>query len=213
MSSHRWKPLVATARAGRIRGAGSEYPAGISTPARPRPATPRPSSVTPGSARRWGSTPTAPTTPSMMRSPGCTACLMTPSRHLLVQRAATNRAQVIKRDDVLACGAKGSRTPDLLHASNKSNAPAWASIASTGLTVHGRARECLQVCGRWCLLGCPLVSDHIQPTHPVSVAQQFQPHQNGRSTAPDTTQPASCPPAWALPLHVSQQPQTSLPLK
>lgn len=27
MSSHRWKPLVATARAGRIRGAGSEYPA------------------------------------------------------------------------------------------------------------------------------------------------------------------------------------------
>jgi integrase len=27
MSSRRWKPLVATARAGRIRGAGSEYPA------------------------------------------------------------------------------------------------------------------------------------------------------------------------------------------
>src|SRR5437763_14714229 len=51
-----------------------------------------------------------------MRSPGCTACSTTAKAPLLLQKATTNRAQAIKRDDVLACGAKGSRTPDLLHA-------------------------------------------------------------------------------------------------
>jgi hypothetical protein len=35
---------------------------------------------------------------------------------LLLQKAATNRVQAIKNEHVLAGGATGIRTPDLLHA-------------------------------------------------------------------------------------------------
>jgi integrase len=49
--------------------------------------------------------------------------LTTPSSHLLLQKTATNRAQAIRSDDVWAGGAKGIRTPDLLHAMNLRHVP------------------------------------------------------------------------------------------
>src|SRR6516225_4349971 len=52
----------------------------------------------------------------MTRSLGSMACSTTAKTPLLLQKAATNRAQAIKSDDVWAGGAKGIRTPDLLHA-------------------------------------------------------------------------------------------------
>jgi hypothetical protein len=55
-----------------------------------------------------------------MRSPGSMACSMEAKTDLLLQTAATdgsyNRAQAIKNEHVLAGGAKGIQTPDLLHA-------------------------------------------------------------------------------------------------
>src|SRR5215469_5234748 len=88
-------------------------------------------------------------------------------------------------------GAKGSRTPDLLHAMQQEQRSGlgldgfYLDLQCTGVPVS--ACKSVRV---GCPLGCPLVSDRILLTQPASVAQQFQPPPDDRSTAPDTTQPA-----------------------
>jgi hypothetical protein len=87
---------------------------------------------------------------------------------LLLQRAATNRAQTVKNEHVLACGAKGSRTPDLLHAMQQEQRSGLGLNSSDlDLLCPGvPVSACKSVCVG-CPLGCPLVFDHILPATSV----------------------------------------------
>src|SRR5215469_12040589 len=72
-------------------------------------------------------------------------------------------------------GAKGSRTPDLLHAMQQEQRyglgldGVYLDLLCTGVPVSA----CKSVCVG-CPLGCPLVSDCILLTRPASLTQQFQ---------------------------------------
>jgi len=65
-----------------------------------------------------------------MRSSGSTICLTAPSRHLLLQKTATIRAQAIKSDDILAGGA--DRKMPQLKARQRAPAAAWLHRSGGG---------------------------------------------------------------------------------
>src|SRR5215470_19288405 len=95
-------------------------------------------------------------------------------RHELVSTVGVNRVLPIFGSDIVPCGAKGSRTPDLLHAMQQEQRSGlgldgfYLDLQCTGVPVS--ACKSVRV---GCPLGCPLVSDRILLTQPASVAQQF----------------------------------------
>ena len=114
--------------------------------------------------------------------------------------------------DLRKCGAKGTRTPGLLHAMQQEQRSGlgldgfYLDLLCTGVPVS--ACQPVRV---GCPLGCPLVSDHLLPAHRASVAQRSKPPPNDQPTAPDHD-PSSCPPASAAPRSPVNSRSQALPL-
>jgi hypothetical protein len=107
-------------------------------------------------------------------------------------------------------GAKGIRTPGLLHAMQQEQRSGQGLDSSdldlpcTGVPVS--ACKSVRV---GCLLGCPLASDRILPAPPARMAQQFQtPIKRGQRTAPDP-RPGQLPISIRPTVIASQQRQQS----